>query len=52
MVDIALSFQAREFQPALYATNRHLLTILGVFSRDKTKYIGAAGALLTYSSKL
>jgi predicted alpha/beta-fold hydrolase len=46
MAEITQSFQAREFQPAFYATNSHLQTILGVFARDEIKYIGSAGALL------
>ena len=46
MAEITQSFQAREFQPAFYATNSHLQTILGVLTRDVTKYIGSAGAPL------
>jgi predicted alpha/beta-fold hydrolase len=44
--EITQSFQAREFRPSFYATNSHLQTILGVFSRDEMKYTGSGvGAL-------
>jgi predicted alpha/beta-fold hydrolase len=46
---ISHSFATRDFQPAWYATNPHLQTLVGVFARQETSY--APSKLLSFFQK-
>ena len=47
--EISHSFATRDFEPAWYATNPHLQTIVGVFARHETSYASNLKALLNKS---
>lgn len=47
--EISHTFATRDFEPAWYATNPHLQTIVGVFARHETSYASNLKALLNKS---